>query len=387
MPTWLVFLLVLSILVLVHELGHFLAAKIFGIKVEEFAFGLPFTRPILRFKRGETQYSIYPLFFGGFVRLLGEETNVEIGSEDKDYGRDFWSRGKKQRLMVVLAGVVMNMVLALVSFGILYSMVGVPTQSKSKVTVVDVAAGSPAEAAGIKPNDRVVGVEDKEIVSTDQFGRLMKSWSELEVNLTVERGPVTVLFEGIAEGQVETVKTVAKPREKPPEGQGSLGVTIIDYPYLEMTRCRVASINCLGAIVEQGVRSAGVWIGRVVDGLRSIGKSLVAGKAPEGVSGPVGIYQLTGIVAAEGWLPLLELVAVLSVNLAVFNILPIPALDGGRMLFIWLEYILKRRIKAETEQKVNSIGMTFLLTLMVLISLQDVWRLGVFEWARKLIGK
>ena len=127
-----------------------------------------------------------------------------------------------------------------------------------------------------------------------------------------------------------------------------------------------------------------MWVGRVIEGLRSVGKNLVMGRVPEGVAGPVGIYQLTGLVAAEGWLPLLELVAVLSVNLAVFNILPIPALDGGRLVFIWLEYILKRRIPAEVEQKVNSWGMAFLLTLMVLISLQDVWRLQLLEklWGR-----
>jgi regulator of sigma E protease len=122
-----------------------------------------------------------------------------------------------------------------------------------------------------------------------------------------------------------------------------------------------------------------LWIGRVLDGLRSVGKNLAEGKPPEGVAGPVGIYQLTGLVAAEGALPLLELVAVLSVNLAVFNVLPIPALDGGRALFIYLEYILLRRIPAAVEQKVNSWGMAFLLGLMVLVSLQDVWRLGLLE--------
>ena len=118
---------------------------------------------------------------------------------------------------------------------------------------------------------------------------------------------------------------------------------------------------------------------RVMDGLREIGRSLVAGKAPEGVAGPVGIYQLTDVVARGGIWPLTELVAVLSVNLAVFNVLPIPALDGGRMFFIWLEWVRRKRLAVELEQKINVWGMALLLGLLALISLQDVWRMGWVE--------
>ncbi len=375
MPTWLVFLLVLSVLVLVHELGHFMAAKLFGIKVEEFAFGLPFTKPIFKIKKGETQYSIYPLLFGGFVRMLGEESKVSNKKGDKDYGRDYWSRGKKQRLLVVLAGVMMNILLALVVFVGLYGSVGIPEKMEEKVTVVEVKKNSPAEKVGFMANDRIVAVEGRRVSTVAEFSEIMKSWVGLEVNLTVERGATTILFEGITERDVQRSEVAVTPRKNPPENEGALGVDIIAYPYLQTEKCPLTSAGCLVKIAEQGMKSTGLWMGRVVDGLRSIGKSLSAGKAPEGVSGPVGIYQLTGIVAAEGWLPLLELIAVLSVNLAVFNVLPIPALDGGRMFFIWLEYILRRRIPAEFEQKVNSWGMAFLLGLMLLISLQDVWRL------------
>jgi len=123
----------------------------------------------------------------------------------------------------------------------------------------------------------------------------------------------------------------------------------------------------------------------VVEGLRGIGKSLVAGKTPEGVTGPVGIYQLTDVVSRGGAWPLVELVAVLSVNLAVFNVLPIPALDGGRMFFIWLEWARRKRLPAKMEQRVNAWGMAVLLSLLALITLQDVIRVGGIDKLLKLV--
>lgn len=385
MPTPLVFLLILSVLVLIHELGHFLAARMFGIKVEEFAFGLPFTKPILKIRRGETQYALYPLLFGGFVRLYGEEAEPEKKKEVKrDAGRDFWSRGKKQRMIVIAAGVVMNIVLALAGFFLLYGIAGVPVATRDKVTVLDVVDGSPAQEAGLAVEDRIVAVEGRTIESTEEFSRLMKSWGGIGVDITVERGKGTTLFEGIYEKEAESRVVRIVPRTNPPEGQGAIGVAINSFPYVQTVACSSLGSRCPFEIANQGVKSTGLWIGRVLDGLRSIGRSLIAGRTPEGVAGPVGIYQLTDVVAQAGWLPLVELTAILSVNLAVFNVLPIPALDGGRMFFIWLEWLRRRRLTAEFEQKVNSWGMAVLLILLALISLQDVIRLGIVE---KLFGK
>lgn len=384
MSTFLIFLLVLSILVLVHELGHFLAARMLGIKVEEFAFGLPFTKPIFKIRKGETQYAIYPLLFGGFVRLYGEEAGV-TEKDQKDAGRDFWSRGKKQRMAVIGAGVVMNVLLALAAFVVLFAVVGVPVERKNKITVFQVAEGSPAQQAGVMPEDRIVKVEGRQMASADEFGELIKSYGDTGVIVTVERGRGTPLFEGIVEKVDSEIDLYMKPRSNPPDGQGALGVTIDDLPYLKTRQlAEMEPVGFFTLSVKQGIVSTVEWAGKVLDGLRLIGKSLVAGKSPEGVSGPVGIYQLTGVVASAGWLPLLELIAILSVNLAVFNVLPIPALDGGRMFFIWLELVLRRRISAETEQKVNSWGMAFLIGTMVLVSFQDVVRLG---WIENLLGK
>lgn len=372
MPTWVIFAIVLSILVFVHELGHFLAARMLGIRVEEFAFGLPFTPPILKFTRGGTQYAVYPLIFGGFVRLYGEESEVR-----GERGEDFFSRGKKQRMVVVAAGVVMNFVLAFAGFAGLYAVVGVPLSNINKVTVVAVSPDSPAQKAGLRVDDRVIRVEDKQVGDTEEFSRLMRSWAGVGVNLVVERGTGTPLFEGIVEKQIETTQVYVVPRADPPEGEGPLGVAIANYPYLVMQTCSADLAACVKGVTAQGVEVTGLWVARVFEGLRQIGRSLVAGQVPEGVAGPIGIYQLTDVVAKGGLLPLIELTAILSVNLAVFNILPIPALDGGRMLFIWLEWVRRKRLPPSFEQKVNQWGMAVLLALLGLITLQDLWRVSL----------
>lgn len=373
--TLVIFLGVLSVLVLIHELGHFVAARILGIKVEEFAFGLPFTRHIFQIKRGETVYSIYPLLFGGFVRLYGEESEV------KGKGKDFWSRGKKQRMIVVAAGVIMNIVLAVVGFVVLYAALGVPQALQNQVTILKIEKDSPADKAGLKIEDRVIGIENKEIKDGNEFGKLMRSWAGVGVNLTIRRGKGTQLLEGITQDSYTDLAVRVTPRESPPEGQGPVGVAIADYPYLEMRKDSRFKVQ--DSIIA-GVRTTGMWMAKVVDGLREIGKSLVAGKVPEGVAGPVGIYQLTDVVVRGGIWPLVELVAVLSVNLAVFNVLPIPALDGGRMFFIWLEWFRRKRLPVELEQKINTWGMAILLGLLAAITLQDVIRVGVIDKLLKL---
>ncbi len=375
MSTLLIFLLLLSVLVLVHEWGHFMAARLLGIKVEEFGFGLPFTPPVFKIKnkKSGTQYAIYPLLFGGFVRLYGEEKDVSI---DRD--KSFWARGKRQRIGVIVAGVIMNMVLALGLFVVLYGVLGVPKSVHNEVTLVGVSSGSPAAKAGLQVGDRIVAVEGKAVGSLDEFSQLMKSWGGIGVNITFERGQGTDLFEGIVDqGGVKKVVNMV-PRLNPPAREGALGVIIASYPYLETDKCSMWNAACSLAAVKQGFASTGLWIGRVFDGLRSIAKSLFAGQVPQGVLGPVGIYQLTGIIAAEGVWPLVEFTAILSVNLAVFNILPIPALDGGRLIFVVWELVTRKRINQELEEKVNAWGMAFLLGLIVLISIQDVLKLDFF---------
>lgn len=373
MPTWIIFLVILSVLVLIHELGHFLAAKFFNIRVEEFALGLPYTKALWQIRFGETVYSIYPLLFGGFVRLHGEESEEKI-----DKSRAFWSRSRRQRLIVVAAGVAMNIVLAFILLAGVYAGLGVPTKNIYKVTVISVEPGSPAEKAGLKIDDRIVAVEDKSVANGAELGKLMRSWAGVPVNVSLESGPGTYLLEGILQGQISSRTVSVTGRLNPPEGQGPLGVGLADYPYLEAQKDS-------RKIVSYALKNMFSWMGRVFDGLRQIGSSLSRGKAPEGLSGPVGIYQLTDAVSRGGFWPLVELTAVLSVNLGVLNILPIPALDGGRAFFIILEFIRRKRISPELEQKINGWGMTILLILIGLITAKDLLGLKIFSFLTKYL--
>lgn len=359
MLTFFVFLEVLSVLVLIHELGHFLAAKYFGIRVDEFAFGLPFTKPIWKFQHGEVQYAIYPLIFGGFVKLHGEENEVK---EDKK--RSFWDRGRRQRMVVLAAGVTMNIILSLSLFVTLYLILGVPGESKNLITVNLVEENSPAQLAGLIVSDRIISVNGQLFANTREFSDAIAKFAGNPTKILVRRGATVPLFEGIVEKGSTELTLMAIPRVNPPAGQGALGISIGEYPYVQIEKG--------GNVFVASLRVTAKWIERVLDGFRNIGRSLAAGKKPEGVAGPIGIYQLTGIVAGEGILPIIELIAILSVNLAIFNVLPIPALDGGRMFFIWLEWVRRKRISAELEAKINNWGMIVLLSLMALISLQDV---------------
>lgn len=373
MVNLLVFLAVLSVLVMIHELGHLLVAKLLGIRVEEFAFGLPLTKPLFKVGIGETQLAFYPLLLGGFVRLYGEEKDVQ-----NDKKRSFWNRSAGQRLAVIAAGVVMNVVLAIAGFMALYNALGVPEKIVDKVTVDEVKFGTPADKAGIRAGDRLVAVEGTEVARIEDYSRLIKSWAGLKTHVTIERGTVMNLMEGILVKEKQTLTVELVPRKDPPANEGATGVAIDSYPYFETRKCSIFKAQCSMKIIKAGLGATKIWVERVYEGLRSMGGKVASGEVPKDVAGPIGVFQIVALVSKQGFWPLVELLAVLSINLAVFNFLPIPALDGGRALFVVLEVLFRKRIPNEIEQRVNSWGFAVLLAVMAAASLQDVIRLGWF---------
>lgn len=342
----LIFILVLSILVLVHELGHFLVAKKFGILVEEFGFGLP---PRLFGKKiGETIYSLNALPFGGFVRLHGELTEGDVTNKK----RAFIYKSKKVKVAVIVAGVIMNFILAIVAFATVYSFTGIPRDTK-EVKILEIATGSPAQVAKLLVGDKVLAVDGEKIVSVSEFIEKIETKKGKKVVLQLEDRKVTII-----------------PRVDPPDNEGPLGVAITNT---EVYFAPVWQRPFYG--VYYGFKEAVFWGENVLTGLGSIFTSLFKGQTPQDISGPVGVFAVTSQVAKEGILSLINLLGIISVNLAIINILPFPALDGGRLLFIFIEKLVGRKILPKVEAIIHTVGMIILLGLILLITIHDIRRL------------
>lgn len=371
--TIVVFIFTLLILVISHELGHFLAAKKFGIKVLEFGFGLP--PKIFGRKIGETLFSLNALPIGGFVKLFGEdETDKDVLKST----RSFAAKPVFQRIVVVVAGVAMNFLLAVILFWIVlfargfeesiplltpHQFAGVNQVNESVILIGAVAPGSPAEEAGIKGGDRIIEADGVKLENADQFIQSTKQRSGEKLTLTL-------VDPSEERKQVEIV-----PRANPPAGQGPLGVEIgmvnvarlkYETPLQKITSGVVHSYNLTTYSVDV--------LGKLISAsLAARNLEPVSGS----VAGPIGITNLTGsILQTESPLiPYLNFVALLSLNLAIINILPFPALDGGRLFFLLIEGITRRKVKPEVERWVHTVGMALLIALIVLITLSDISKL------------
>lgn len=345
-----IFLIVLSILVIVHEFGHFIMAKRAGVLVEEFGFGLP---PRLFGKKfGETLFSVNALPFGGFVKLYGEMDDSNVTNPK----RAFLNKSKRIRIGVIVAGVIMNFLLAIFAFAIVYSFSGIPRDTKT-LKVVDVSAGSPAQVAGLIVGDVISKVGKEEVITVSDF-----------ISKVGEQKGKNVSFEVVRNG--ETIKKQIKPRENPPVDEGPLGVTITTT---EIYFPPVLLRPFYG--IYYGFKEALFWGQAILVGLGSLFTNLFNGQVPQDVSGPVGIFAVTTQAAQGGILVLINFIGILSVNLAILNILPFPALDGGRLFFIAIEGLLGRKVLPKIEAIVHSIGMIILLLLIVAITVHDVQRL------------
>ena len=425
MDTVLIFIAIILVLVVAHELGHFTVAKLSGISVLEFGVGLP--PRLFAFEFGGTVYSVNLLPIGGFVRMLGEE--------DPTHATSFASKGALTRLAVLAAGPAVNAVLpiALLTFALMVPH-SVPV---TDIVVLDVIDGSPAAEAGVQPGDFIREADGRALDnSADLVGAVHRRLGA-DISWVVERAGALVELR------------LAEVRIDPPEGQGATGILLRDARltvesiesgssaesagllagdlFLSVAGASVLSEDALaaraadaleaapsepveilvmraGEIVELSVgppvselsgytvsvyplasRSRSVWraaggsfvqMADILVSFRNEISRLIAGSSDMGFVGPVGIAQITGEVADAGLSPLITLAALLSINLAIVNILPFPALDGGRIMFVLLELARGgRRISPGKERTAHLVGFGLLMTFILMISINDIQRL------------
>ena len=378
--TIIIFILILAVLILSHEFGHFISAKKMGMKVEEFGFGFP--PRLFGIKKGETLYSINLIPLGGFVRIYGEnreeaekkslQNNKKAENKKKvknntNAKRAFYAKPVWKRAIVISMGVIMNFLLAMLILAIV-NWIGVPTIIENsaiasnakdiKIQIIDTAKGSPAEKVGLTTGDAIIGLSAKEnkikVKEIDDIQKFIARHSGEKITLTVLRGK-------------NIFKTELVPRMSPPKGEGPIGIVlaktgIVRYPWYKA--------------IWRGIKSTGEMTVIFVKGFYKLFKTLLLKGALIGeLAGPVGIAAMTSQATKLGLVYILQFVAIISINLAIINILPFPALDGGRLLFLAIEKIKGSPVKAKIEEAVNGIGFALLILLMILVTFRDITRL------------
>lgn len=378
MITLLIFLAVLSVLVLAHEAGHYVAARLSGVKAEEFGFGFPprafgFVRENGKWKRvpsgttktyANTIWSINWLPLGGFVRMKGEEGGTEV---DKD---SFAAKGWFARLFILSAGVIMNWVVASLIFGIGF-MVGVPADldgvppgariKDAHIEVVQVVNDSAAAVAGLELGDTVVSIAKQPVMDLTETLSQLKEVSAPGTPFTMEIKRDDVIRE------VTLTPKFVPSLNRLGVGIGLSRVGIAQFPWYQA--------------IPQGVLTTVQDTKLILQAFGGLVKQLVwQRQVPSDVSGPVGIAVMTGKVADQGFWPLMHFAALLSINLAVVNFLPIPALDGGRVLFLLIESIRRKRIHPNWEANIHRVGFIVLISLIVLVTIHDIRAYGSVIW-------
>lgn len=349
------FLALVSILALIHEFGHFIAAKLSGVKVEEFGIGFP--PRLLGIRKGETAYSLNALPLGGFVRLLGEEGESESP-------RAFCNQPLSQQGFIVSAGVLMNFFLGLALLMVTFAGFGVP-RGFVKLQVESIDLHSAADGSRLQVGDSIVGYgkpgqKVEYIYSAQEFNSFLKDNLGKKISLRVDP-PV--------DDRSHKLVVVTLPTQPSEEGK-ILGIDDLASPHISFF-----PLSPLKA-PELAVRQSWIMMKGVFPSIKELFLRLFTARpTPEHVAGPIGIARASGVVAELGWAPLLYFAATLSVSLAVFNILPLPALDGGRLMFVLIELLAGKKIDPRFQYWINAAGFAFLILLMIWVTAWDVIRI------------
>ena len=340
MQTFLAAVVIFGLMIIFHEFGHFIVAKRVGIMVQEFSVGFGFK--LASFIKGETTYNLRVFPIGGFVRMAGMEQDDNVPVIDDE--RSFNKKTVLQRIAVITAGPLMNFVLAVLLFAVLFIYSGFPAPS---TTVEKLVSGGPAELAGLKAGDKIVAINKEQVSRWEKMSAIINSHPDQVVTVTVERS-----------GKQQKILVLTNHDEK---GQGKLGI----YPAYRNQR-----LDPFTALAR-GTEYTGRFVVLIID---LIGQMII-GKLPADLGGPVRIiYEIKNAVGL-GVSNLLQLAAFLSINLGLFNLFPIPALDGSRIMFLVIEWFRGRPVDPAKENFVHLIGFGILLLFFVFVTYNDVLQL------------
>lgn len=356
------FVIVLGVLVFFHELGHYLAARWRGVYVETFSIG--FGRALASWKdRQGTAWKIAWIPLGGYVKLHGQERPEDVGPEVRALwrpGRTFHEKTVASRAIIVAAGPVANFVLAAVLFAVLFGTAGEPLILPQ---VGEVLPGTAAAHAGLKSGDRILAIDGQPVARFEDIQRIVAARPDQRMSLAIRR-----------DGQTETLTLTTDTRAQGGRRIGSLGVTAGATEFRRLPPGRAVIAGVAHTYRVAALTLAGVW------------QMITAGHGTEDLGGPLRIAQLSGEVAQLGFASLVDFIAVLSVNLGLINLFPIPILDGGHLVFFLAEALRGRPLPARAVEYGFRAGFALLVGLFVFATWNDLSHLGLVQWVAHLLG-
>lgn len=330
---------VFGIIVFIHEFGHFITAKASGMRVDEFAIG--FGPALVKVQKGETLYSIRAIPLGGYNKIAGMDPEEPLDD------RSFLNKPVWKRFIVIAAGAVFNFLLAIVIFFIVYATYGVQTPSKEPI-VGNMMSNSPATMAHMEVNDRIISINGKPVATWTDISKQLQGTANTVVPVVINRN-----------GQEQELSVI--PTQAGNEGRAIIGINPVS----------LVQEFSIGESAVQALHTTGYVLVSMVDGLWS----MITGTTNAELAGPIGVAQMAGQMAENGFMYLLQFTALLSLNLGVINLLPIPALDGGHLIVLLIEGITRRRLPVKALQYIQMTGVIILVLLFVYATTHDISRL------------
>ena len=355
------FLIVLGVLVIVHEFGHFIVAKLLGVRVEKFSIG--FGPRIASIKKADTEYLVSAIPLGGYVKMGGDEPGETITGQKWE----FLSRSVSDRFKIIFAGPLLNYILAFMIFSVIF-MFGSPTMTTE---VGSLLKGYPAEAQGIKVGDKILAVDGKDVKYWEDMTEIIRKHAEGAMDLSMRRGGQTI--------EMKIVPTIRKTKDI--FGHEATIALIGVGPSQNIEKVRYGFFTSIGMGFNKllgltAITYKALWF--ILIGKMSLKESM---------TGPIGIFVITGQAAKMGFIYIIHLMGILSASLAIFNVLPFPVLDGGHILFLVIEKVRGKPLPLKTQEAIMNVGIALLILFTVFVFYSDIMKFGIADKMIKLFKR